>query len=159
LRGFEVVEVDEGDEMSVGSVTLKATHAEHDGGRPPWGQSSALGYVLTGSRRIFFAGDTGLFAGMDGLVPELDVALVPIWGWGAELGRGNHLDPEQAAEAVRRLRPKMAVPIHWGTYRPFYRSSSAPFLSEPADAFVRAASKAAPDVDVRVLRPGEELEV
>jgi L-ascorbate metabolism protein UlaG (beta-lactamase superfamily) len=87
------------------------------------------------------------------------VALVPIWGWGAELGRGNHLDPEQAAEAVRRLRPKIAVPIHWGTYRPFYRSSSAPFLSEPADAFVRAAAKAAPDVDVRVLRPGEELEV
>ncbi|MGH3084288.1 MAG: MBL fold metallo-hydrolase [Gaiellaceae bacterium] len=159
LRGFDVVEVREGDEVSVGSVAVKATHAEHDGGRPPWGQSSALGYALTGSRRIFFAGDTGLFAEMDGLVPQLDVALVPIWGWGAELGRGNHLDPEQAAEAVRRLRPKIAVPIHWGTYRPFYRSSSAPFLSVPADAFVRAAAKAAPDVDVRVLRPGEELEV
>jgi L-ascorbate metabolism protein UlaG (beta-lactamase superfamily) len=159
LRGFEVVEVDEGDEMSVGPVALKATHAEHDGGRPPWGKSSALGYALTGSKRTFFAGDTGLFAGMDGLVPELDLALVPIWGWGAELGRGNHLDPEQAAEAVRRLRPKIVVPIHWGTYRPFYRSRRAPFLSEPAEAFVRAAAKAAPDVDVRVLRPGEQLEL
>jgi L-ascorbate metabolism protein UlaG (beta-lactamase superfamily) len=159
LRGFEVVEVDEGAEVSVGPVTVKATHAEHDGGRPPWGKSSALGYALTGSRRIFFAGDTGLFAGMDGLVPQLDVALVPIWGWGAELGRGNHLDPEQAAEAVRRLRPKIAVPIHWGTYRPFYRGSGAPFLSEPAEAFVHAAAIAAPDVDIRVLLPGEELEL
>jgi L-ascorbate metabolism protein UlaG (beta-lactamase superfamily) len=159
LRGFEVVEVDEGDEVSVGPVAVRATHAEHDGGRPPWGRSSALGYALTSSRRIFFAGDTGLFPGMDGLVPELDLALVPIWGWGPELGRGNHLDPEQAAEAVRRLRPKIAVPIHWGTYRPFYLSSDAPFLSEPAEAFVRAATIAAPNVDLRVLRPGEELEV
>lgn len=159
LRGFEIVEVDEGDEVTVGPVAVQATHAEHDGGRPPWGQSSALGYALTGSRRIFFAGDTGLFGGMDGLVPELDVALVPIWGWGADLGRGNHLDPEQAAEAVRRLRPKIAIPIHWGTYRPFYRSSRVPFLSEPAEAFVRAAASAAPEVDVRVLRPGDELEV
>ena len=159
LRGFEVVEVDEGDEVSVGPVAVRATHAEHDGGRPPWGRSSALGYALTGSRRIFFAGDTGLFAEMDGLVPELDLALVPIWGWGAGLGRGNHLDPEQAAEAVRRLRPRIAVPIHWGTYRPFHRSSRAPFLSEPAEAFVRAAAIAAPDVDVRVLRPGERLEL
>jgi L-ascorbate metabolism protein UlaG (beta-lactamase superfamily) len=159
LRGFEVVEVDEGDEVSVGPVTVKATHAEHDGGRPPWGRSSALGYALRGSKRIFFAGDTGLFPGMDGLVSKLDLALVPIWGWGPELGRGNHLDPEQAAEAVRRLRPKIAVPIHWGTYRPFYLSSDAPFLSEPAEAFVRAATIAAPNVDLRVLRPGEELEV
>jgi L-ascorbate metabolism protein UlaG (beta-lactamase superfamily) len=159
LRGFDVVEVDEGDEVSVGPVTVRATHAEHDGGRPPWGRSSALGYALTGSRRIFFAGDTGLFAGMDGLVPELDVALVPIWGWGGGLGRGNHLDPEEAAEAVRRLRPKIAVPIHWGTYRPFHRSSRAPFLSEPAEAFARAAAIAAPEVVIRVLQPGQDLSI
>jgi L-ascorbate metabolism protein UlaG (beta-lactamase superfamily) len=159
LHGFDVVEVDEGNEVSVGPVAVRATHAEHDGGRPPWGRSSALGYALTGSKRIFFAGDTGLFAGMDGLVPELDLALVPIWGWGAELGRGNHLDPEQAAEAVRRLQPKIAVPIHWGTYRPFYRGSGAPFLSEPAEAFVHAAAIAAPEVVIHVLQPGQDLSI
>jgi L-ascorbate metabolism protein UlaG (beta-lactamase superfamily) len=159
LREFDVVEVDEGDELTFGPVVVRTTHAEHDGGRPLFGDGPAFGYAILGSRRIFFAGDTDLFDGMDGLVPELDVACVPIWGWGAKLGRGKHLDPERAAEAVRRLRPKIAVPIHWGAYRPFHRSSRAAFLTEPAEAFARAAAIAAPEVDVRILRPGDGLEL
>jgi L-ascorbate metabolism protein UlaG (beta-lactamase superfamily) len=154
---FEVEGVDEGDELTVGPVTVRATHAEHDGGRPPFGQGPALGYAILGTERILFAGDTDLFDGMDGLVPDLDLALIPIWGWGATLGRGKHLDPERAAEAVRRLAPRIAVPIHWGTYRPLHRRAAAPFLTEPAEAFARAAASVAPDVDVRILRPGEEL--
>jgi L-ascorbate metabolism protein UlaG (beta-lactamase superfamily) len=159
LREFDVVEMDEGDELTVGPVVVRSTYAEHDGGRPPFGDGPAFGYAILGSRRIFFAGDTDLFDGMDGLVPELDVAFVPIWGWGAKLGRGKHLDPARAAEAVRRLGPKIAVPIHWGTYRPFFRSSRTAFLTEPAEAFARAAAIAAPDVDIRVLLPGEQLEL
>jgi L-ascorbate metabolism protein UlaG (beta-lactamase superfamily) len=160
LGEFDVTEVEEGDEVAFGPVVVRATHAEHEGGRPPLsGGGSTLGYALLGSRRIFFAGDTDLFAGMDGLVPSLDLALVPIWGWGATLGRGKHLDPERAAEAVRRLRPRVAVPIHWGTYRPAHRSARAWFLTEPAEAFARAAAVAAPEVELRILRPGERLEL
>jgi L-ascorbate metabolism protein UlaG (beta-lactamase superfamily) len=158
LKDFDVVEVSEGDEVEVGTVTVRATHAEHEGGRPlRGGEATALGYVLVGSRRIFFAGDTDLFEGMDGLVAELDVALIPIWGWGADLGRGKHLDPKGAAEAVRRLRPKLAVPIHWGTYRPLHRTVQASFLHEPPKAFARIAAEVAPEVDVRILLPGEQL--
>lgn len=156
---FDTVGVDEGDEVAVGPLTIRATHAEHDGGRPPFGSGTALGYAILGSRRIFFAADTELFDGLTGLVDDLDLALVPIWGWGASLGRGKHLDPGTAAEAVRRLAPKVAVPIHWGTYRPLHRRASARFLTEPAEAFARAAAEAAPDVDVRVLRPGEMVEL
>jgi L-ascorbate metabolism protein UlaG (beta-lactamase superfamily) len=159
IEGFDVVELGEGDQVEVGSVTVRATHADHEGGRPLRGQGEALGYALLGSRSIYFAGDTGLFEGMDGLIPELDLALIPIWGWGATLGRGKHLDPVSAAEAVRRLRPKLAIPIHWGTYRPFHRSSRVAFLTEPAVAFARAAASAAPEVEIRVLRPGERLEL
>jgi L-ascorbate metabolism protein UlaG (beta-lactamase superfamily) len=160
LQGFDVIEVEEGDEIAFGPIVVRATHAEHEGGRRPLSSgSSTLGYALAGSRRIFFAGDTDLFAGMDGLVPDLDLALVPIWGWGATLGRGKHLDPERAAEAVRRLEPRVAVPIHWGTYRPAHRSTRATFLTEPAEAFARAAAAAAPEVDVQILRPGERLEL
>jgi L-ascorbate metabolism protein UlaG (beta-lactamase superfamily) len=159
LDGFDVLEVDEGDEVEIGAVKVRATHAEHEGGRPPRGGGPALGFAVLGSRRIFFAGDTDLFDGMDGLVPDLDLALIPVWGWGAKLGRGKHLDPERAAEAVRRLRPKVAIPIHWGTYRPLHRSARASFLTEPAEAFARATALAAPEVKVRVLRPGERLSV
>jgi L-ascorbate metabolism protein UlaG (beta-lactamase superfamily) len=160
-RGFEsVVEVEEGDELTFARVTVRATHAEHDGRRRPGRvRGPALGYAILGSRRVYFTGDTGLFPGMDGLVPDLDLALVPIWGWGTKLGRGSHLDPASAAEALRLLRPRTAVPIHWGTYRPLHRGlRGAPaFLSEPAEAFVRAAAIAAPDVRVHVLPPGKTL--
>ena len=157
FSGFDLVPVDEGDEVAVGAVTIRATHAEHEGGRPPFGEGPALGYAILGTKRVFFAGDTDLFDGMEELVPELDLALVPIWGWGAKLGSGKHMDPERAAEAVRRLAPRIAVPIHWGTYRPLHRSASAPFLTEPAEAFARAAAAVAPDAEIRILRPGEEL--
>jgi L-ascorbate metabolism protein UlaG (beta-lactamase superfamily) len=158
LKRFDVTELDEGDELELGALTVRATHADHEGGRPPlYSGGSTLGYALLGSKRIYFAGDTDLFDEMDGLVSDLDVALVPIWGWGATLGRGKHLDPERAAEAVRRLRPKIAVPIHWGTYRPAHRTARAWFLTQPAEAFVRAAAEAAPETEIRVLRPGETL--
>ena len=157
LTEFDAVGVDEGDELQVGPLTIRATHAEHHGGRPPFGAGAALGYAILGSRRIFFAADTELFEGMKGLVDGLDLALVPIWGWGATLGRGKHLDPRTAAEAVRRLAPRVAVPIHWGTYRPLHRRATATFLTEPAEAFAREAAQVAPDVEIRVLRPGEEL--
>ena len=153
-----VTEVEEGDECALGSLTVRATHAEHGGKRQPGrARGPALGYVIQGSRTIYFAGDTALFDGMDGLASNLDVALLPIWGWGPSLGRGLHLDPRSAAEALRLLRPRIAIPIHWGTYRPLHRGAGASFLSEPAKAFEREAAALAPEVDVRVLQPGERL--
>jgi L-ascorbate metabolism protein UlaG (beta-lactamase superfamily) len=155
-----VVEVEEGDELSFGPVLLRVTPAEHDSRRRPGRlRATAVGYALLGESNVYFAGDTGPFDRMAGLVPDLDVALLPIWGWGAKLGRGRHLDPVSAANALRLLRPRIAVPIHWGTYLPLHRGlRSAPdFLTEPALAFVREAAAVASEVEVRVLRPGERL--
>ena len=158
-RRESVVEVVEGDELTFGSVAVRATHAEHAGRRHGRRASGpALGFAISsGSQHVYFAGDTDLFPAMDGLVPDLDVALLPIWGWGASLGRGRHLDPRRAAEALALLRPEVAIPIHWGTYRPLHRGARARFLTEPAEAFVRAASELAPEVEVKVLRPGERF--
>ncbi len=157
-RGFrDVREVDEGDEIAFGSVTVRATHADHPARSLPGRSDATLGYAVLGSARVFFAGDTGLFDGMDGLVDDLDLALLPIWGWGPTIGPG-HLDPRGAAEALTLLRPRLAVPIHWGTLRPFYRTGRAGFLREPADAFVASARELAPDVEIRILAPGESLD-
>jgi L-ascorbate metabolism protein UlaG (beta-lactamase superfamily) len=155
-RGFEhVVELEEGHDLAVGSITVRASHADHSGSRPPLvRRASAVGYVLMGSRSIYFAGDTDLFPEMDGLVPGLDLALIPVWGWGASLGPG-HLDPQRAADALALLKPRVAIPIHWGTFVPLHRSKRARFLRAPVEEFVRAARTKAPDVDVRVLNPGE----
>jgi L-ascorbate metabolism protein UlaG (beta-lactamase superfamily) len=158
-RGFrDVTELDVGDTLAIGAVEVEATFAAHDGSRPPYpARAPALGYAVRGSRRVYFPGDTALFPEMEGLVPELDLALLPIWGWGPTLGRGAHMDPAQAAEATALLRPRVAVPIHWGTYAPVHlglRRLPA-FLAEPQAAFVEAVARAAPDVEVRVLAPGE----
>ena len=75
---------------------------------PRHGPSDRAGELL-----VYAAGDTDLFDGMAAL-PRPDVALLPVWGWGSTLGPG-HLDPARAAEAVARLAPRVAVPVHWGT--------------------------------------------
>jgi L-ascorbate metabolism protein UlaG (beta-lactamase superfamily) len=161
--GFhQVVEVAAGESLSLGAVEVRATHAEHDERRPfARVRGPALGFAISGSNRIYFAGDTALFQRMEGLVPDLDLALVPIWGWGPTLGRGEHLDPASAAQALRLLKPRMAVPIHWGTYRPLHHGlrREPAFLREPAEAFLREAAAVAPEVDVRILKPGERLEL
>jgi hypothetical protein len=80
---------------------VRATHADHEGGRGFLGtEVAALGYLIRGSHQIYFAGDTDLFEEMATLAPDLDVALVPIWGWGPSLGPG-HLDPRRAAPPRR----------------------------------------------------------
>jgi L-ascorbate metabolism protein UlaG (beta-lactamase superfamily) len=160
--GFEHVdEMEVGDEVDVRGVTVRATPADHDSERFLGVRTEALGYAVLGGKRLFFAGDTDLFPELDGLVDDLDLALIPIWGWGPTLGRGRHLDPEKAAEAVRLLNPRMAVPIHWGTYAPTHMTfRRAPeFVRSPPGAFELAARRLAPDVEVRILQPGESLQV
>jgi L-ascorbate metabolism protein UlaG (beta-lactamase superfamily) len=158
LRHFsDVVELGEEDEVAVGPLRVRGLHAHHPGGRTPLrARGPALSYALLGTRPVYFAGDTGLFPGMEGLVPDLDLALLPVWGWGPRLGPG-HLDPRSAAEALTLLRPQRAVPIHWGTYRLVHkaRKIDQPELEAPALAFAAAAAELAPDVEVRVLRPGD----
>ena len=153
-RGFgRTVELEAGDELELGAVRVRATHAEHVSRRGPlWTRTPSLGYVVEGAASVYFAGDTELFAGMSDLRP-VDVALLPVSGWGPRLGPG-HLDPAGAAEALRLLQPKAALPIHWGTLR-------TPFAEHPDDRpareFARLAGEVAPDVEIFQLAIGETL--
>jgi L-ascorbate metabolism protein UlaG (beta-lactamase superfamily) len=52
------------------------------------------------------------------------------------------------------LRPRVAIPIHWGTYRMIGLSRDPHALREPAESFARLAAELAPEVDVRVLPVG-----
>ena len=73
----------------------------------------------------------------------------------------GHLDPTRAAEALRLLKPRVAIPIHWGTYAPMHwrLSGHQPPSDDPAGAFAAAAARVAPDVEVRILQPGERTEL
>jgi L-ascorbate metabolism protein UlaG (beta-lactamase superfamily) len=143
-----------------GEVRVRATHADHIGFRPPFGPfGGSLGFVIEGGgRRIYFAGDTDLFSEMAELGP-IDVAILPVSGWGPTLGRG-HMNAFRAAQSLQLIRPKIAIPMHWGTFAPFgmhYRSWR--YLVRPPLEFREQAALLAPDVDVRVLEPGESLDL
>jgi L-ascorbate metabolism protein UlaG (beta-lactamase superfamily) len=122
LRARGITRVEElapGEAVAHADLVITGVPARHSGHR--WGprstrgpQAAAMGHLIEGGDlRIYAAGDTDLFPGMATL-PRPDVALLPVWGWGPTLGPG-HLDPLRAAEAVRRLRPRIAVPVHWGS--------------------------------------------
>lgn len=155
-RGFDdVVELAPGETTHLGDLLIRATPAVHSGFRPPFGPiAGSLGFVIESDRRrIYFAGDTDLFSGMADL-GELDVALVPVWGWGPTLGPG-HLDPERAARSLSLLQPRLAVPIHWGTLWPRgLRSIRTHRFAGPAVEFARYAAELAPGVTVRPAEPG-----
>lgn len=156
-RGFGAVsEMRVGDARRVGSLGVTAVEARHDGRRLPIGmRADTVGYVVRGRFAIYFAGDTELFDGMATLAPALDLALLPIWGWGAKLGPG-HLDPLDAARAVALLRPRIAVPVHWGTFLPIGMGRRlGANLHDPPHRFAQHAARLAPDVEIRILTPGE----
>jgi L-ascorbate metabolism protein UlaG (beta-lactamase superfamily) len=156
LRFAEISEVDVGEKLTIGGVEVTATPAEHDGRRGPLGVSApALGFVVTGSKRVYFAGDTDLFTDMEAIGGSLDLALLPVAGWGKKLGPG-HLDAARAATAASLLKPRMAVPIHWGTFRPVSERGDP---GHPETEFRDRAAKLAPEVEVRILAPGETLDL
>lgn len=149
-----VAEMQPGQSAAVGGVRIVATPAKHTGFRPPFGPlGGCLGFIVEGSLRVYFAGDTDLFPSMASLGP-IDVALLPVAGWGPTLGPG-HMNPYRAARALQLIRPKVAIPIHWGTFAPVGMHLRAwSYLVRPPLEFREYARALAPEVDVRVIEPG-----
>jgi L-ascorbate metabolism protein UlaG (beta-lactamase superfamily) len=170
-QGFtNVTELSAGEVANVGArVTVTAVEARHDGRRHPGGlRAETLGYVVEGRHAVYFAGDTELFDGMSelrsthergeesGQSPRLDVALLPVAGWGPTLGAG-HMDPLDAARAARLIRPRIAIPMHWGTLLPIgLAGRHAGRLGDPPRIFAEHLASLAPGVEVRILPPGQE---
>jgi L-ascorbate metabolism protein UlaG (beta-lactamase superfamily) len=149
-----VVELDAGEHIEIRGLTVRAVPARHwvSPGGP---RAKPIGFVIDAGPRVYFAGDTGRFDALSAAVGGVDLALLPIWTWGPHLGPG-HLGPRSAAEVAAELAPAAVVPIHWGTLYPrhLHRVWHRPLL-EPGQRFATFARTFAPDVDVRVLRPGE----
>ncbi|MET8952512.1 MBL fold metallo-hydrolase [Streptomyces sp. NPDC004393] len=159
LGGLRVTEVVPGDRVQVGDLVVRVVSARHDGRRLPVGphRSPALGFVVEGEARTYFAGDTGLFPSMAEEVGPVDVALLPVGGWGPFLGEG-HLDAVRAAQALAGLMPRSAVPVHYGTYWPIGMDAVRPHeFHAPGQEFVRLAAERAPEVAVHLLAHGESI--
>lgn len=164
--GFHNVrEVQIGDEFFCNQVSIRVVAAAHDPRRSlfnPIGEQ-CLGYVFEGSATVYFPGDTQIFPEMarvlDTLENGLDLGLMPVWGWGYNRGK-MHMGPKEAAEALVMLKPRWAIPIHWGTYAPLGTKWLKPaYLFFPPIEFTTWAHELAPDVNIKTLMPGESFKI
>jgi L-ascorbate metabolism protein UlaG (beta-lactamase superfamily) len=125
---------------------LKLTLALHgsalpdgsDGGNP-------AGFLLTtlDEKKIYLAGDTGLFGDMALIGEEgLDLAVIPI-------GDNFTMGPDDALRAVKLLKPKVVIPIHFGTWD---------LIAQDAAAWADRVNKQT-GTQVVVLKPGESFAV
>ena len=152
-----VTELAAGETMTFDTLSINAVPALHSGFRPPFGpRATAIGYVIHGNQVVHFAGDTGLTPTMSELSADgIDVSLLPVGGWGPTL-RGRHMDPGKAVEALQLIRPRMAIPIHWGTFWPRgLRRFRRTLFERPGYEFAELAEAAVADVAIATLQPGE----
>jgi len=104
----------------------------------------AVGMVVDSGKVVYHAGDTCVFGDMK-LIGELykpDVALLPIGGFFT-------MDPRQAAMATGLINPKIAIPMHYGTWPP---------IEQDPKEFEKLAKKSS-KARIVILKPGEHLEV
>ncbi len=164
-HGFrDVHEMGPGESLRLGALDVVATAAKHRGTRHPLARRTASnGYVISGAGRdIYFAGDTGLFPGMAHLWDGLDVALLPIAGLGPWLPEFKHMSPRHAVRAMELLRPRLVIPIHWGTYHlpgtVLMRMRPDVHRRAPL-VFMREAEALRPAIRTVLLDPGESLDL
>ena len=121
---------------------LKLTLALH-GSELPDGSSGGnpCGFLLTTNdgKKIYMAQDTGLFGDMTLIGDEgIDLALLPI-------GDNFTMGPNDALRAVKLIRPKAVIPIHYNTF---------PLIAQDANAWAARVEQET-DTDAVVLKPGE----
>ena len=132
-----IVGLNIGGSAEVEGVKLTVVHATHTASR-----GAPTGVIMEGEgKRVYHMGDTGLFSDLRlfGELYKPDLAMVPIGGF-------YTMGAKEAAEAVSLLKPKVAIPMHYGTF---------PVLAQSADEFVKHVKEKAPKVKVVVLKPGE----
>ena len=110
LSGSDVRRIAPGQSMNIGSVQVEAIPSYNIGKQFHPKSNKWVGYVITiKGKKIYHAGDTDLIPEMDGLAAKgIDVALLPVGGT-------YTMNVDEATEAAKKIKPKIAVPMHYGT--------------------------------------------
>jgi L-ascorbate metabolism protein UlaG (beta-lactamase superfamily) len=157
-HGFtNVTELDAWQNARIGPLTVTATPARH--------KIPEVTYVIEGAgRRVFFGADTLRIDELDEIgrgFGDIDLALLPINGltirplWNKQVV----MNAVEAADLTRVLRPRLAVPIHYAFTGGPVRDRILLKKDPRPQVYVDAAADVAPDTDVRVLEPGQQLTV
>jgi L-ascorbate metabolism protein UlaG (beta-lactamase superfamily) len=150
-----ITELDWSESITLGQLELTATPARHFSGRGLSDRNHTLwaSWSVAGPKhRVFHSGDTGPFPGFVDIGTAhgpFDLTLIKIGAYG-DTWPDIHLTPEQAVDAHGKLRGKLLLPIHWGTFNLAFHA-----WDEPAERVVIAAGSG---TRLIVPRPGESVE-
>ncbi len=140
-EGIETIGMNIGGTVEARGIKITAVPAFHSAER-----GNPMGFVVdTGEVKVYHAGDTGLFGDM-ALIGELyspDIALLPI-------GSVFTMSPLEAAKAVELLKPKIAIPMHYGTF---------PIIEQDPKEFERLVAQRSPETRVIIAEPGKWIEL
>jgi len=128
-----------GGDVVVKGLKIVMTPALHssDTGTP-------CGFIVVGSKNtVYHAGDTGFFSDIKyySKAYPIDVALIPI-------GSVFTMNPFMAALFVSLFKPKIAIPMHYGTFD---------VLTGKPEEFSKHVSELSPEVKVVTLSPGDKI--
>ncbi len=148
-------------------VDVRLAPAVHAHRLMPHRPNTASGHLVrarVGGRpvTVWAVGDTEHFPGIahvrDLAGGHVDIALVPVHGWGPRLS-GGHLGPAQAAEVCAEVGVRVAVPVHWGTLHVLGARHLPPgWMDHAGRAFAAAVQRHAPETRAVLLRPGESYQ-
>ena len=157
-----VYELDWWQSIKLGSVTYTFLPAQHWSRRIAPGQNAGMslwgGWMIEGSKTIYFSGDTGYFRGFEeiGSKYEIDYAIM---GAGAYEPRWfmhySHMNPAEFIRASDELGARVSIPMHFGII-----SLSDEPINYPLyvlDEFIKSNAEYAEKI--RLLRVGEFLEI
>ena len=158
-----VVPAAPGETLELAGARITVLPATHDGSRGPGSSATgpALGYrVDAADRSLWFPGDTEVREDMAD-VGHVDLALVPVGGWGPTLEDG-HMSPVDGARAVGLVGATTAVPVHWGTFWPIglrhaRRANHHRLFTTPGERFVAALADTGQAAVSLIARQGERV--
>lgn len=138
------VQLDWGDETRIGRLSIKALAAQHESGRGLFDRNAALwvSYLVSdGKKRVYITGDSGYGPHLERIGAQygpIDLVVLSLGGYEPrQANKGVHMNPAEAAAAVRDLRAQRVLLVHWGTY-PLGEEDPAEALA----AFTAAAQRA-----------------
>ena len=166
LGHSHAVDLPPGEKVAMGGVEIHAASATHRGNRYGYDRwrSSANMYLLDAGETVFFAGDTALVGDTHQLVErvlwnndrQLDLALLPIGyaPWWKPGFRKGHLTHDDALVLFERLRARVFMPYHWGTFR-HVTATAHDAINRLRERLKSHHLSAA----VRIVEPGDSLEL
>lgn len=124
-----------------GALEVVLTHAEHSSDT-----GIAVGFIIKISdRTLYHMGDTAYFKGLDflGELYKPDTLFIPI-------GSRYTMGPVEASYAVRDVRPKWVIPMHYNT---------AESIKQDPNVFLALCKEKCRNSQVIIFKPGEVKEI